>query len=96
MKLIKNPLRENWNVILERPTFTAESLDQIVNEVFVAIQKKGDTALKSFTLKFDKVEIDNLKVSVDEIESSTETFKLSISTLSNFKVNDFNAVSPFF
>ena len=70
MKIIKNPNKLDWSSILERPTFTTESLDQIVNEVFDAIQKKGDTALKTFTLKFDKVVIENFKVSVDEIESS--------------------------
>ncbi|MFK5878424.1 MAG: histidinol dehydrogenase [Flavobacteriaceae bacterium] len=78
MKIIKNPNRLDWSSILERPTFTTELLDQIVNEVFIAIQKEGDTALKLFTQKFDKVEIDNLKVSVDEIESSKNKVSIEL------------------
>jgi len=70
MKLIKYPSRENWSNILERPNLTTQSLDQIVNEVFDAVQKSGDSALSEYTKKFDKVVIDNLKVTVDEIEAS--------------------------
>ena len=70
MKLIKNPLRENWNAILERPTFATESLDEVVNEVFDAVQNEGDAALKLFTQKFDKVTVSDLKVSINEIEES--------------------------
>ncbi len=72
MKLIKNPSRENWSAILERPTFTTESLDGVVNEVFEAVQKKGDVALKEYTQKFDKVVIENFQVSDDEINESNK------------------------
>jgi len=70
MKIIKNPKRTDWTSILERPTFTTESLDTIVNEVFDAVQKNGDAALKEYTKKFDKVLIEDLKVSEDEITDS--------------------------
>ena len=70
MKIIKNPKRTDWTSILERPTFTTESLDAVVNEVFDAVQKNGDAALKEYTKKFDKVLIEDLKVSEDEITDS--------------------------
>lgn len=67
MKLIKNPLKECWSTILERPIFTTESLEEVVNEVFGAVQKNGDSALKEFTQKFDKVLVDTAKVSNEKI-----------------------------
>ncbi len=69
MKIIKNPKRTCWASILERPTFTTESLDLVVSEVFDAVQKNGDAALKEYTKKFDKVLIEDLKVSTDEIKA---------------------------
>ncbi|MDC9721819.1 MAG: histidinol dehydrogenase [Urechidicola sp.] len=72
MKLIKNPLIENWSTLLERPTFATESLDKVVNEVFSAVKKDGDLALRKYTQKFDKVRIDNLQVSEEEIANAND------------------------
>ncbi|PCI07481.1 MAG: histidinol dehydrogenase [Flavobacteriaceae bacterium] len=72
MKIIKNPKRTDWASILERPTFTTESLDKVVNEVFDAVQNEGDSALKKYTQQFDKVTIDTIKVSSDEILTSKD------------------------
>lgn len=70
MKLYKNPNRRDWKKLLERPKFTSESIDAVVNEVFDEIQENGDLAVKAFTQKFDKVELDDLKVSNKEIQES--------------------------
>ena len=59
MEIIKNPKKATWNSILERPTFSVESLGSVVNEVFDAVQKDGDIAIKKYTQKFDGVCIDN-------------------------------------
>lgn len=69
MKLFKNPKREDWEALLQRPKFTTQSLDAVVNEVFEDVQNNGDEALKKYTQKFDGVSLDDLKVS--EEESST-------------------------
>ncbi len=70
MKVINNPNRADWNSILERPTFSIESLDLVVNEVFKTVQNEGDTALKKYTEKFDGVYIDDFSVSDVEIENA--------------------------
>ena len=70
MEIIKNPKPEEWDVILKRPTQNSEALNEVVNDVFEAVQNKGDNALKHYTKTFDKVDIYDLKVSKSEIESA--------------------------
>lgn len=68
MKLHKNPIRENWERLLKRPTFSNESLETVVSRVFKDVQQNGDAALKVYTKKFDGVEIENFSVTDAEIE----------------------------
>ncbi|MGC6526062.1 MAG: histidinol dehydrogenase [Flavobacteriaceae bacterium] len=70
MTIIKNPKPEEWDVILKRPTQNGDALNEVVNDVFEAVQSKGDIALKHYTKAFDKVDIDDLKVSKSEVESA--------------------------
>lgn len=72
MKLFKNPNKEDWEALLQRPKFTTQSLDTVVNEVFVDVQNNGDEALKKYTQKFDGVSLDALKVSEEEIISASD------------------------
>ncbi|WP_299113374.1 histidinol dehydrogenase [uncultured Winogradskyella sp.] len=67
MILIENPKRNDWSRILKRPTKTVDDIESIVNTVFNDIKENGDTALKEYTLKFDKVELNSLVVSETEI-----------------------------
>lgn len=67
METINFPLRNEWPKLLRRPAIDTASLEQIVNEVLVDVQKNGDLAIKKFTLKFDKVQINELLVSEKEI-----------------------------
>lgn len=71
MKLINNPERNEWASILKRPTISSQSIERIVNEVFEAIQKDGDAALKRYTAQFDKVELETLEVSQKEVNASS-------------------------
>lgn len=70
MEIIKNPKPEEWDVILRRPTQNSDALNEVVNDVFETVQNKGDNALKHYTKTFDKVDIDDLKVSKSEIKSA--------------------------
>jgi len=70
MTIIKNPKPEEWDVILKRPTQNSDALNEVVNDIFKAVQSKGDFALKHYTKAFDKVDIDDLKVSKSEVESA--------------------------
>ena len=67
MQIIKYPSRETWDVILARPVFDNTSLFETVQNVIDEVRKNGDKAIKSFTKKFDQVEIDALEVTKEEI-----------------------------
>lgn len=72
MKTYINPNKSEWSKLLERPTKTVDDIEAIVNDVFSEVKANGDSAIKSYTSKFDKVDLDNFVVSEVEIEEATE------------------------
>lgn len=70
MNIINNPKRKDWDKILKRPTFTTNSLESIVKEVFDNIKLNGDEALLKYTEKFDQVAIDNFSVSAVDLQEA--------------------------
>ena len=52
---------------IERPHKDAAELSAIVSGVLVDIKLRGDEAVKEYELKFDKVQLDSLKVTSEEI-----------------------------
>ena len=67
MRKILNPKAESWDEIIKRPSVNYEDLLALVSEVFDEIQNAGDKAIFDFTKKFDQIQIENLKVTEDEI-----------------------------
>ena len=61
-KIIQNPPRSRWSELLKRPAMDSEYLDQAVEDIFFAVKRKGDQALKDFTRSFDGVEPGELEV----------------------------------
>ncbi len=80
MKLIKYPVRESWNDVLKRPTIDTTSLETAVQSVLSDIKLNGQSAVKKYTLRFDKVNIENVLVSDSEF---LEAEKLISSELKN-------------
>ncbi|WP_431157730.1 histidinol dehydrogenase [Winogradskyella poriferorum] len=72
MKIFENPNPKDWAKLLERPTKTVDDIEAIVNDVFSDVKANGDSAIKSYTSKFDKVDLDSLVVSEAEIVEATE------------------------
>ncbi|QTD37984.1 histidinol dehydrogenase [Polaribacter batillariae] len=70
MKFINNPLKKDWNKILERPTKTIDDIEGIVNKVFLEIKKEGDKAVSKYTQKFDGVLLEDNFVSEKEIKEA--------------------------
>jgi len=73
MDTINYPLRNEWSKLLQRPAIDTASLEQTVNEVLLEVQKNGDSAIKKFTLKFDKVQVNQLLVNEGEFEEAEKT-----------------------
>ncbi len=67
MNIIKYPSKAEWGKLLERPHRDASELRETVQTVLNQIQKDGDSAVKAFEEKFDKVKLDTLAVSEEEI-----------------------------
>lgn len=62
---------ENISVseILKREQ-TSTGVENIVSDVIANVRKNGDTALKEYTKKFDKADLDSLEVTDEEIEQA--------------------------
>jgi len=70
MKTIKYPNRDQWQELLKRPVMNIASLESTVNIVINDVKANGDTAVKKYTLQFDKVEIDDLLVTEQEFSEA--------------------------
>jgi len=70
MEIIKYPAKETWNVLLQRATQSVSDIEGVVAEVFKNVKSKKDTAVRSYTKKFDQVEVDDMLVSEKEFEES--------------------------
>ena len=82
MNKIYNPKRQDWKDVLMRPTQTVADIEGLVNTIFEEVKLGGDTILKKYTNQFDKVNLDNLLVSKDEIKEAkslvSEDLKVAI------------------
>jgi histidinol dehydrogenase len=52
MKKIVNPDKSTWKMLLQRPELDKPNLEVIVKDVFEAVSKDGDAAVKLFNQKF--------------------------------------------
>ena len=75
MNIIINPSKSKWDSLTQRPYTENNSVVDSVKEIFKNVQKNGDKSLIDYTLKFDNVKIDKLKVSENLINDSK--FKIS-------------------
>jgi histidinol dehydrogenase len=66
METIKYPTKEIWKDILKRPAIDTTSLEATVQSVLSDIKQNGQTAVKKYTLQFDKVDLENILASDDE------------------------------
>ncbi len=70
MNKIYNPGKEDWKVVLKRPTQTVADIEDIVNTVFKEVQRDGDSSVNTYTQKFDGIALENFLVSESEIEAA--------------------------
>ncbi|MDP4184943.1 MAG: histidinol dehydrogenase [Bacteroidota bacterium] len=70
MQIIRNPEVKEWGELLKRPMMDTSSLNATVKGVLEEIRKEGDRAVKKYTLQFDKVLPENIRVSAEEIDQA--------------------------
>ncbi|MEO6915008.1 MAG: histidinol dehydrogenase [Chitinophagaceae bacterium] len=83
-KIILYPERKEWQKLCARPVFDVSSLEITVSNILKEVRENGDDAVRRFTQMFDKVSIDSLEVSAQEIEAAAdllpEDLKMAIQT----------------
>ena len=72
MQVIKYPQKQDWQQILTRPAIDMDELEEVVNQIYKEIKCDGDKALLKYTWFYDRIKIDELEVSREEIDASTQ------------------------
>ena len=72
MQIIKYPPKEDWNEILKRPTQSLEDIEQKVIPILEDVRLRGDEALKFFAKKFDNVDLNEILVSLSEVDNALQ------------------------
>ena len=70
MKTINNPKEDKWDALSTRPSIDKSELIASVRNILDDVKSLGDQALINYTQAFDGVEIESLKVELDEIKKS--------------------------
>ncbi len=69
---IYNYSEDNTSDIFKKPVET-QSVAETVSEIIANVRVNGDNALKEYSLKFDKTEIEDFRVTDEEIETAYES-----------------------
>ena len=72
MKIYNQPTRNEWESICTRPTFSLKQIESQVQDVLHAIKTQGDTAIRKFTKEFDKIELEDFRVTIKELQEAEE------------------------
>ncbi|MCB0478693.1 MAG: histidinol dehydrogenase [Crocinitomicaceae bacterium] len=72
MKKYIQPDKNTWSTLMERPQLEKNQLDNVIQNVFQEVKINGDQALMELTQKFDGADLNDLEVSMDEIERASE------------------------
>jgi len=75
MIVVKNPPREAWNGLLQRPAFDAASLQEKVSAILDDVKANGDAAVLKYTAMYDGVQSGksgNLIVTQEEIAAASQ------------------------
>lgn len=70
MQYFEYPDRKEWKSIIKRPLKDHENLFETVNAILKDVKDNGDEAIKQYELTFDKVCLDSIRVSTEEIEEA--------------------------
>lgn len=78
MNIIRHPERDSWSEILKRPELNQNKLEDQVDQIIKDVANNGDAAVRSYTKQFDKVDLDQLEVSTEEIKKAGDKVEKSL------------------
>ena len=78
MNILRYPKKESWQGLLQRPQLNHVSLEDQVQNIITHVAKKGDRAVKEYTLKYDGFEPEALEVPGEEIRKAGDKVSKSL------------------
>lgn len=72
MNVYKNPAKETWKELVQRPQLELGFLESSVRNILNRVKKSGDQAIRDLTLQFDKVGISDLEVTKEELNEARQ------------------------
>lgn len=78
IKEIINPPKEEWSKIIEKSLAKEPTVEREVKEILQSVKNKGDEALKEYATRFDRVLLNSLKVSEEEIKRGVEATPIKL------------------
>ena len=88
MNKVFNPEKNTWSSLAKRPLYSLDSVKGIVDEIFTNVKLYGDRALIDYTNKFDKVDLNDLIVSDQKINSSENDIDKDLKKSINIAFNN--------
>ena len=71
MRTVINPDKKDWSSLCLRPSIELEFLDSTVKNIINRVRTSGDDALREFSLRYEKAQIDNPEVTKAEIDAAS-------------------------
>jgi histidinol dehydrogenase len=99
MELLKNPERNSWGKIIQRPMQDNTGLEQAVAQILAQVESGGDQALKALTTKYDGVENAQLCMEIGSEEPELtdqlkQAIKAAYRNIHNFHLSQKTAPNP--
>lgn len=98
LKITRYPKEAEWATLLRRPTKDATTLNATVASVLSDVRQRGDDAVCEYEEKFDKVRLDSLLVSEQEMQDAegqiSDELKNAL-TLAHRNIHTFHASQRF-
>ena len=98
MKKIIHPDRKDWAEILKRPVLNMETLRGTVCEVLDRVKAEGDKAVIEYEERFDKVKLDSLAVTEEEMKEAEQNVPIELKVailLAQRNINTFHKKQKF-
>jgi histidinol dehydrogenase len=70
IKIIKYPEKNAWNRLAKRPDVYQKDIEETVREILLDVKKNRDEALFRYTEKFDKIALNKLTASREELDNA--------------------------
>ena len=98
MKTYRYPKEQEWAELLKRPTNDAAQLNDIVAGVLREVRQRGDEAIREFEERFDKVQLQSLAVSEEEMQEAESLVSAELKAaleLAHHNIHTFHAAQRF-